>query len=93
MVKLQIENQQDNMEFNISLSGNYQITLEIFGITGRKIKKLVTSIPLKAGQYKYQWNGFDQFGLPTNQRQFFAKLFYDDNSVVKYFEFNSLNEK
>lgn len=92
MVKLQIENHQDKMEFNISLNGSYQVSLGIFGITGRKIKQLVSLIPLEAGQYKFHWNGFDQFGVLTNQRQFFAKLLFDNNSLVKYFEFNSLIE-
>ncbi|KQC11821.1 MAG: hypothetical protein APR63_03835 [Desulfuromonas sp. SDB] len=88
MVYLQVENQGENVEFNLNLSKTHSISLEIFSITGRKIKKLVSTIPLVSGQYKYYWNGYDHFGLPICQNQFFAKLLFDDSSLIKYFEFN-----
>lgn len=87
MVDLMVDNQGEKVEFNVNLSGSYRISLEIFSISGRKINKLVSLIPLESGQYKYYWNGYDNFGLPVCQNQFIAKLIFDDSSMIKYFEF------
>lgn len=59
--------------FKFSLGGTGQTTLDLFDVTGRKVRTLVNAV-LDAGEHTIMWNGRDDSGQALASGTYLAKL-------------------
>ncbi len=71
-----------NTEINFSLANSEQVSIEVFNITGQKVKTLVDD-NLEAGTHSIAWNGANDSGDPVASGAYFYKLSTENESFVK----------
>ncbi len=71
-----------NTEINFALANTGEVSLEVFNITGQKVKTLVSD-NLEAGTHSIVWNGTNDSGDLIASGAYFYKLSTDNDNLVK----------
>ncbi|MCB9057717.1 MAG: T9SS type A sorting domain-containing protein [Calditrichae bacterium] len=66
-------NPETQIAFTINKSGFSQVQLEVFDITGRKVKTLFSGL-LDRGNYSFKWNGTNTQEIPVASGMFIYRL-------------------
>ena len=66
-------NPSTTIDFDIGGTGSQSVTLQVFDVSGRRVKLLVNE-PLSAGSYTISWNGRDEKGQPVPSGIYFYRL-------------------
>ncbi len=59
------------------------VEIEIFDVTGAKVRGLLNGAPFRAGPHKASWNGTDDQGQPMASGKYFYRLTVDGRSEAK----------
>jgi len=69
-------------QISFSLPGECRLALEIFNVTGQRVKTLARAT-FPGGHHIITWNGSDQTGRPVSSGLYFSRLQADEFSAVR----------
>jgi len=59
------------------------VTVDIYDVTGARVKRLLDHEPMNAGPHLVSWQGIDESDRPVSSGNYFVRVIVDDQSAAK----------